>query len=107
MIPTSSLPSLSYVFWPKTNHGTGYRTDFGEPTTGAGGSRAPLNQAMIEFQNEEQQEMEECAEIFVGHRSEKERERWYPLNGIQDGQFVILRPSDDCEKNLEKVHFGW
>ena len=91
--------SLSNGFWPKTNHGTGYKTvaESSRPQANPNEDEH-VNRDMAELQAELNEEIGEREEMFVGHRSEKERERWNPLLDIQEGKFIILNPNDDWEK---------
>jgi hypothetical protein len=96
---------LEYGFWPKTNHGTGYKVNGGTRETNLHEEEFTHNADMVELQNEYIEEMEDQAMSFVGARSEKEHARWTPLNDIKQGHFVFLRPEDDWEKINGTGHF--
>lgn len=98
---------LSYRFWPRTNHGTGYQVNYTGPSSADVRvmDSYPHNIEMTHLQDEDVQEMEGHDEMFVGRLSEKERERWTPLQDIQNGKFVILRPDDEFESKIGKGLF--
>ena len=101
------MPKLSTPFWPRTNHGTGYKIDTQ--------SMDNLTQDTITKQNIEYnalvEEMAEerrgCNEMFVDCLSEKERSAWNPLEDIKEGSFVLLNPSKESEEKHGKDCFGW
>ncbi|KAL3699131.1 hypothetical protein R1sor_017153 [Riccia sorocarpa] len=71
----SGLP-LQDGFWPRTNHGTGYK----RPHDGVQQS-AQVDEDLLAREAEE--ELVELNEIFVGNPSEMERERFVPLVDIE------------------------
>jgi hypothetical protein len=64
-----------------------------------------LNPDLVQLEDELNEEMEEREEMFVGRRSEMERERWNPLNDIQEGRFIIINPDDGWEQINGKGKF--
>ena len=90
------LPKLSYRFWPRTNHGTGYKLqpqsmeDHIQPTQ-------DNNVEMEDLVRELAQEIQGRESIFVGRPSEREKQAWNPLEMIKDGSFVCLNPDPHWE----------
>ncbi|KAL3675287.1 hypothetical protein R1sor_025235 [Riccia sorocarpa] len=82
----SGLP-LQDGFWPRTNHGTGYK----RPHDGVQDS-AQVDEDLLAREAEE--ELVERNEIFVGNPSEMERERFIPLVDIEPGVMLLIRPCD-------------
>jgi hypothetical protein len=94
---------LKYDFWPKTNHDTGYKIlNHINPEEGV---LSAFNAEMIGLQNEYNDEIEDQAAPFVGTRSEREPYRWVPLQDIQEGHFVFLRPENEWETQNGKGRF--
>ncbi|KAL3694816.1 hypothetical protein R1sor_008467 [Riccia sorocarpa] len=82
----SGLP-LQDEFWPRTNHGTGYK----RPHDGVQDS-AQVDEDLLAREAEE--ELVERNEIFVGNPSEIEPERFVPLVDIEPGVMLLIRPCD-------------
>ncbi|KAL3702382.1 hypothetical protein R1sor_020404 [Riccia sorocarpa] len=80
---------LKHGFWPRTNHGTGYQWP-GEGNHQQDGQRLEMDHLM----KEAEEEFLEQNQLFVGHPSERERERFAPLLDIQVGVMLLIRPSD-------------
>ncbi|KAL3696236.1 hypothetical protein R1sor_010312 [Riccia sorocarpa] len=80
---------LKHGFWPRTNHGTGYQRP-GEGNHQRDGQRLEMDHLM----KEAEEELLERNQLFVGHPSERERERFAPLLDIQVGVMLLIRPSD-------------
>ncbi len=85
------LPKLSYQFWPRTNHGTGYKSNV-LPSMENHSPTKDKNVQMQDLEKEFAEEMEGRNEMFIGYPSEKEKQAWNPLEMIQDGSFVCLNP---------------
>lgn len=94
---------LSTRFWPRTNHGTGFKSDFGSSVEDG----LPQNSDLIILQDEFDGEMEDREELFVGRRSEKEKQRWTPLQEIKVDNFILLRPEEAWEAEHGKGHHFW
>ncbi|KAL3675768.1 hypothetical protein R1sor_025716 [Riccia sorocarpa] len=92
----SGLP-LQDGFWPRTNHGTGYK----RPHDGVQDS-AQVDEDLLAREAEE--ELVERNEIFVGNPSEMERERFVPLVDIEPGVMLLIRP---CDGFVVKDCFWW
>ena len=98
----ATLPKLSYQFWPRTNHGTGYKSELSSI------DEEPMeehNEDMRNLQKEHAEEMRVRQQSYVGRRSEKEREAWNPLEMIKEGTFVCLNPQAEWEKDNGKGRF--
>ncbi|KAL3682385.1 hypothetical protein R1sor_000407 [Riccia sorocarpa] len=80
---------LKHGFWRCTNHGTGYQRH-GEENHQQDGQRLEMDHLM----KEAEEELLERNQLFVGHPSERERERFAPLLDIQVGVMLLIRPSD-------------
>ena len=91
---------LENGFWPRTNHGTGYKAELG--TFEETGWRATSD--MVELENELENEILEGQMAFVGPSSERESDRFVPLQDIVEGVFIFIRPTDEFEK-LNPGHF--
>jgi len=91
---------LANGFWPRTNHGTGYKVDLG--TFEETGWKATSD--IIEIENELENEIEEGQMAFVGPSSERESDRFVPLQDIVEGVFIFIRPTEEFEK-LQPGHF--
>ncbi|KAL3695243.1 hypothetical protein R1sor_009319 [Riccia sorocarpa] len=83
----AGLP-LKEGFWPRTNHGIGYKR--------------PGNQIIITSTPEDdilaqevEEELAERNQLFVGNLAEMERERFVPIVDIESGVMLLIRPSDD------------
>ncbi|KAL3683742.1 hypothetical protein R1sor_001764 [Riccia sorocarpa] len=83
----AGLP-LKEGFWPRTNHGTGYKR--------------PGNQIILTstpeddiLAQEAEEELAERNQLFVGNLAEMERERFVPIVDIVPGVMLLIRPSDD------------
>jgi hypothetical protein len=89
-------------FWPQTNHGTGFKR-YGEHVEVTDAvilrQRNPLEEELIEERRAQD-------EIFVGERREKERNRFSPLEDIKEGRFIVIRPSDEWERE-NKIQTIW
>jgi hypothetical protein len=97
------LPKLSYRFWPRTNHGTGYKFDI--PSMEDHTLTEEHNDEMQDLEEELAQEMQGRNEMFVGRPSEKEKQAWNPIEMIKDGSFVCLNPDPDWEAAHGKGFF--
>ncbi|KAL3693005.1 hypothetical protein R1sor_006656 [Riccia sorocarpa] len=80
---------LKEGFWPRTNHGTGYKrpSDMGDCTR--------LEQDLLEREADE--ERAERERPFVGSTVERGLDSFTPLLHIQVGHMIIIRPADDFE----------
>ncbi|KAL3694817.1 hypothetical protein R1sor_008468 [Riccia sorocarpa] len=83
----AGLP-LKEGFWPRTNHGTGYKR--------------PGNQIILTstpeddiLAQEAEKELVERNQLFVGNLAQMERERFVPIVDIVQGVMLLIRPSDD------------
>jgi hypothetical protein len=98
--------SLSSAFWPKTNHGTGYKLVSQHEEANANDEEQVIeNPDTVGLQTELNEEMQEREEMFVGRRSEMERERWVPLIDIQEEKFIMLNPNNEWEQQYGKGRF--
>ncbi|KAL3701092.1 hypothetical protein R1sor_019114 [Riccia sorocarpa] len=82
----AGLP-LKEGFWPRTNHGTGYKR--------------PRNQIIITstpkddiLAQEAEEELAERNQLFVGNLAEMERKRFVPIVDIEPSVMLLIRPSD-------------
>lgn len=91
---------LAKGFWPRTDHGTGYQAQLG--TFEETGWKATSD--ILELENELENEIEEGQMAFVGPSSERESDRFIPLQDIAEGVFIFIRPTDEFEK-LHPGHF--
>lgn len=83
--------SLRGDFWPKTNHGTGYKVNVGssEPCMEPNAHNAEMR----DLENEVIEEMVDQARHFVGSRQERELAHWTPLGDIQVGHLICFHSS--------------
>ena len=96
---TSALTNDSILqFWPQTNHGTGYKQ--GEEMT----TDTIIHDSL---QEELREELRDRDMIYVGPLSKLPKRRFNPLEDIQEGHFVVIRPTDDWEKNVCKTPAIW
>ena len=91
---------LANGFWPRANHGTRYKAELG--TFEETGWKAISD--MVELENELENEILEGQMAFVGPSSERESDRFVPLQDIVEGVFIFIRPTDEFEK-LNPGHF--
>ena len=101
----TSMPKLSYQFWPRTNHGTGYFIDQQPQSMDADATEDVFEQdiqfaALVEEREEDARVQNE---MFVGRVNERIKPAWNPLQDIKVDSFVILNPSKEWEEehNIE------
>ncbi|KAL3697397.1 hypothetical protein R1sor_011473 [Riccia sorocarpa] len=83
----AGLP-LKEGFWPRTNHGTGYK----QPGNQIILTSTPEDDILAQ---EAEEELAERNQLFVGNLAEMERERFVPIVDIVQGVMLLIRPSDD------------
>ncbi|KAL3697738.1 hypothetical protein R1sor_011814 [Riccia sorocarpa] len=83
----AGLP-LKEGFWPRTNHGIGYK----RPGNHIIPTSTPKDDILAQ---EAEEELAERNQLFVGNLAEMERERFVPIVDIVPGVMLLIRPSDD------------
>ncbi|KAL3675955.1 hypothetical protein R1sor_025903 [Riccia sorocarpa] len=83
----AGLP-LKEGFWPRTNHGTGYKRPGNQIIL----TSTPKDDILAQ---EAEEELAERNQLFVGNLAEMERERFVPIVDIVPGVMLLIRPSDD------------
>ncbi|KAL3687539.1 hypothetical protein R1sor_013848 [Riccia sorocarpa] len=84
---TNARLPLKEGFWPRTNHGTGYKRSRNQIII----TSTPEDDILAQ---EVEEELVERNQLFVGNLAEMEQERFVPIVDIEPGVMLLIRSSD-------------
>ncbi|CAM6083472.1 unnamed protein product [Calypogeia fissa] len=94
---SSTRESLSDGFWPRTNHGTGFKVFDDRHCSNV---MPPADDGNDDLECELRDDELEGDTIFVGTHAERELEPFVPLRDILPKSFVIIRPDEKFERKV-------
>ncbi|CAM6101684.1 unnamed protein product [Calypogeia fissa] len=90
------LPLLE-GFWPKIDHGTGFKAGGGSVDVDVD---LPGEDPVGDLERELREDDVEAQTMFVGAASDMVREPFVPLRDIHSGSFVVVRPTEEFEEEV-------